>query len=141
MAGGQGRDGRNSDTKASNVAVSGPTISLLKGGGAIRGRGEKFSANPVSGILYAIGVEPIDSSHLATGAITALLATTLIYLSKWPLQPLDLSTASAFAGLLVAVGGALVKYYKSRTALSAPSVAPVVPIAPPNLVQEPPIAA
>jgi hypothetical protein len=42
----------------------------------------------------------------------------------------------AFAGLLVAVGGALVKYYKSRTALPAPPVAPVVPLAPPNLVRE-----
>jgi hypothetical protein len=50
-------------------------------------------------------------------------------------------TASAFAGLFVAFGEALVKYYKSRTALAAPRVASVVPIAPPNLVQEPPIAA
>ncbi len=83
----------------------------------------------------------MDSSHVATGAITALLATALIYISKWPLQPLDMPTASAFAGLFVAFGGALVKYYKSRTALAAPRVAPVVPIAPPNLVQEPPIAA
>jgi DNA-binding NarL/FixJ family response regulator len=92
-------------------------------------------------VRHAKRGEWMDSSHVATGTITALLATALAYLSKWPLQPLDLSTASAFAGLLVAVGGALVKYYKSRTALSAPSVAPVVPIAPPNLVQEPPIAA
>ena len=51
----------------------------------------------------------MDSSHVATGAITALLATTLLYLSHWPLQPLDLTTASAFAGLLVAAGGAAVK--------------------------------
>jgi hypothetical protein len=83
----------------------------------------------------------MDSSHVATGAITALLATALIYFSKWPLQPLDMPTASAIAGLLVAFGGALVKYYKSRTALPAPPVAPVVQITPPNLVQEPPIAA
>ena len=32
----------------------------------------------------------MDSSHVATGAITALLATALIYFSKWPLQPLEL---------------------------------------------------
>jgi hypothetical protein len=83
----------------------------------------------------------MDSSHVATGTITALLATALVYLSKWPLQPLDLPTASAFAGLLVAFAGALVKYHKSRTALPAPPVSPVVPIAPPNLVQVPPIAA
>jgi hypothetical protein len=83
----------------------------------------------------------MDSSHVATGTITALLATALIYFSKWPLQALDLPTASAIAGLLVAFGGALVKYYKSRTALPAPPVAAVVPLAPPSLVQEPPAAA
>ena len=47
----------------------------------------------------------MDSSHIATGTITALLATVLVYLSHWPLQPLDLPTAAAFAGLLVAAGG------------------------------------
>ena len=90
---------------------------------------------------HANGVKRMDSSHIATGAITALLATALVYLSKWPLQALDPPTASAFAGLLVAFGGALVKYYKSRTAVPAPPVASVVPLAPPNLVQEPPAAA
>jgi hypothetical protein len=83
----------------------------------------------------------MESSHVATGTITALLATALVYLSNWPLQPLDLPTASAFAGLLVAVGGALVKLYKSRTARPAPPVVPVVPIIPANVVHEPPIAA
>ena len=84
----------------------------------------------------------MDASHVATGTITALLATVLVYLSHWPLQPLDLPTASA--GLLVAVGGALVKFYKSRT---APTARPVVsggsvaPVAPPNVIHEPPIAA
>jgi hypothetical protein len=56
----------------------------------------------------------MNASHVATGGITALLATVLVYLSHWPLQPLDLSTASAFAGLLVAAGVGLVKLYKSR---------------------------
>jgi len=42
----------------------------------------------------------MDSSHIATGTITALLATALVYLSHWPVQSLDLPTASAFAGLL-----------------------------------------
>jgi len=70
----------------------------------------------------------MDSSHIATGTITALLATTLFYLSHWPLQPLDLPTASAFAGLLVAAGGAAVKFYKSRTLPVAEPLAPVVSI-------------
>ena len=70
----------------------------------------------------------MDASHVATGAITALLATALVYLSHWPLQPLDLPTASAFAGLLVAGGGAGVKYYKSRTASVVMSTGSVVPI-------------
>src|SRR6516225_7777841 len=49
MAEGRGGDGRNSDTAAVSFAVSAPTISLPKGGGAIRGLGEKFAANPVTG--------------------------------------------------------------------------------------------
>jgi hypothetical protein len=86
----------------------------------------------------------MNASHVATGGITALLATVLVYLSHWPLQPLDLPTASAFAGLLVAAGGALVKLYKSRTAPTARPVVPEVPIAPvasPSIVHEPHIAA
>ena len=83
----------------------------------------------------------MDSSHVATGAITALLATTLLYLSHWPLQPLDLTTASAFAGLLVAAGGAAVKFYKSRTTPGVAPLAPEVSIAPTNAVHEPSIAA
>jgi RHS repeat-associated protein len=40
---------RNSGRLVSNPAASVPTISLPKGGGAIRGIGEKFAANPVNG--------------------------------------------------------------------------------------------
>jgi len=69
--------------------------------------------------------------------ITALLATVLVYLSHWPLQPLDLPTASAFAGLLVAAGGGLVKLYKSRNGPIArpllPEI-PITPVAPPSVV-------
>jgi hypothetical protein len=39
----------NSGKGANNTAASVPTISLTKGGGAIRGMGEKFAANPVTG--------------------------------------------------------------------------------------------
>lgn len=55
----------------------------------------------------------MDSSHVATGAITSLIATVLVYLSHWPLQPLDLPTASAIAGLIVAAVGGVVKLYKT----------------------------
>ena len=79
----------------------------------------------------------MDSSHIAAGTITALLATVLVYLSHWPLQPLDLPTASAFAGLLVAAGGGAVKFYKSRTASVAEPLAPVVSITSANPGQEP----
>jgi hypothetical protein len=78
----------------------------------------------------------MDSSHIATGTITALLATALVYLSHWPFQPLDLSTASAFAGLLIAAGGAAVKFYKSRTAPVADPLAPVVSITSANAGHE-----
>ena len=83
----------------------------------------------------------MDSSHVATGAITALLATALLYLSHWPLQPLDLTTASAFAGLLVAAGGAAVRFYKSRTTPAVVPLAPVVSIAPTNAVHDSSLAA
>jgi hypothetical protein len=79
----------------------------------------------------------MDSSHIATATITALLATVLVYLSHWPLQPLDLPTASALAGLLVAAGGGAVKFYKSRTAPVAERLAPVVSITSANPGQEP----
>jgi len=79
----------------------------------------------------------MDASHVATGTITALLATALVYLTHWPLQPLDLPTASAFAGLLVAAGGGAVKFYKSRTAPAAEPLAPVVSITPANAAHEP----
>ena len=79
----------------------------------------------------------MDSSHIAAGTITALLATVLVYLSHWPLQPLDLPTAAAFAGLLVAAGGAAVKFYKSRIAPVAEALAPVVSITSANARQEP----
>ena len=79
----------------------------------------------------------MDSSHIATGTITALLATVLVYLSHWPLQPLDLPTASALAGLLVAACGGAVKFYKSRTASVAEPRAPVVSITSANPGQEP----
>lgn len=64
----------------------------------------------------------MDSSHVATGAITALIATVLVYLSHYPWQPLDLPTASAFAGLLVAAGGAVVKLYQSYRPLPQPTI-------------------
>jgi hypothetical protein len=79
----------------------------------------------------------MDASHIATGTITALLATALVYFSHWPLQPLDLPTASAFAGLLIAAGGAAVKFYKSRTAAAAEPLAPVVSITSVNTGHEP----
>jgi len=79
----------------------------------------------------------MDASHIATGTITALLATALVYFSHWPPQPLDLPTASAFAGLLTAAGGAAVKFYKSRTAAATEPLAPVVSITSMNTGHEP----
>ena len=37
------------DLKANEGPTSAPSIALPKGGGAIRGIGEKFAANPVTG--------------------------------------------------------------------------------------------
>jgi hypothetical protein len=45
----QGSGGESAAAGNDNRLVSAPTISLPKGGGAIRGMGEKFAANPVTG--------------------------------------------------------------------------------------------
>jgi hypothetical protein len=92
-------------------------------------------------ILLTRRRQPMDSSHIATGTITALLASALAYITHWPLQPLDLSTASAVAGLLVAAGGGAVKFYKSRRAPIVEALAPVVSITPANDGLEPARAA
>jgi len=48
--GGADKSVQGTDEAASNKSTfSPPTISLPKGGGAIRGIGEKFAANPVTG--------------------------------------------------------------------------------------------
>jgi hypothetical protein len=41
--------GDKQQASAENNRISAPSISLPKGGGAIRGIGEKFAANPVTG--------------------------------------------------------------------------------------------
>ena len=42
-------DARDSGSRRDQFMVAAPSISLPKGGGAIRGMGEKFAANPVTG--------------------------------------------------------------------------------------------
>lgn len=42
-----GSDGKGAEASAKSTSI--PSISLPKGGGAIRGMGEKFAANPVTG--------------------------------------------------------------------------------------------
>lgn len=47
---GQGSDSKKADGQSTDPElIKSPTISLPKGGGAIRGIGEKFAANPVTG--------------------------------------------------------------------------------------------
>jgi len=49
MINGPSQDGNQQGTAQEQSPRSAPTISLPKGGGAIRGMGEKFAANPVTG--------------------------------------------------------------------------------------------
>ena len=49
MINGQSRDGEQKGSSQEKSQITAPTISLPKGGGAIRGIGEKFTANPVTG--------------------------------------------------------------------------------------------
>src|ERR1700724_3482435 len=44
-----GTSKQNENNKSGNSHVSAPSLSLPKGGGAIRGMGEKFAGNPVTG--------------------------------------------------------------------------------------------
>ena len=62
----------------------------------------------------------MNSSHIATGTITSLIATALVYLSHWPWQALDVATASAFAGLIVAGVGGVVKFYQTMRPATRP---------------------
>ena len=41
------------------------------------------------------------------GTITSLLASSMVYLTHWPLQPLTDEEALNFAGLIVLLGGML----------------------------------
>jgi hypothetical protein len=60
VPGGSGNAGTNGETADATANIA-PTISLPKGGGAIRGMGEKFAANPVTGtgsMTVPIAVSP-----------------------------------------------------------------------------------
>jgi virulence plasmid B protein len=58
-------DARDSGSRGDQFMVAAPSISLPKGGGAIRGMGEKFAANPVTG-SGPMSV-PIDTSPGRSG--------------------------------------------------------------------------
>lgn len=46
----------------------------------------------------------MNTSHIvATGGATGLLAQVYVYLTHWPLQPMDSNTATAFAGLTIMI--------------------------------------
>ncbi len=61
-----------SDSASSSFAASAPTIQLPKGGGAIRGMGEKFAANPVTGTGSMSVPIPTSSGRAGFGPQLAL---------------------------------------------------------------------
>ena len=70
----------------------------------------------------------MNSSHvIATGGVTAMLAQILVWLTHWPLQPMDQNTALAVAGLLVASVGGLAVARINRKRESNPAVPPTTP--------------
>lgn len=71
----------------------------------------------------------MNPSHVAaTGGVTAMIAQVLVWLTHWPVQPLDANTALAVAGLLVsAVGSGGLAWWR-RT--PAPAAAPPPAAAP-----------
>ena len=82
-----GRSGSNDNRSTGGFGVTAPSISLPKGGGAIRGIGEKFAANPVTG----------------TGSMTVPIATSpgapaSGRSSRCPTTPAPATARSASAG-------------------------------------------
>jgi hypothetical protein len=55
----------------------------------------------------------MNASHVSVAGITAMLAIVLVWGTTLPIRALDLPTASALAGLLVAATGGAVKLYQS----------------------------
>ena len=70
----------------------------------------------------------MNSSHvIATGGVTAMLAQILVWLTHWPLQPMDQNTALAVAGLLVASVGGLAVARINRKREGNPAAPPTTP--------------
>jgi hypothetical protein len=75
----------------------------------------------------------MNGTHFAAaGGLTSLIAQALVYLTHWPLQPMDDATAMAFAGLIVIVlGGGSIGLLNLRKATPrAPQDAAASPIVP-----------
>ena len=55
----------------------------------------------------------MNGSHIALGSIgTSAIASILMWMTHWPIQPLDQNTAMAISGLAVAVlGGGGVAFF------------------------------
>lgn len=72
----------------------------------------------------------MNGSHVAaTSGITAMIAEILMWVTHWPLQPLDEPTAMAIAGLTVAFlgGGGLAIFNATRSdGASDPPASPPV---------------
>lgn len=73
----------------------------------------------------------MNGTHFAAaGGLTALIAQALMYLTNWPLQPMDSNTAMAFAGLLVAiVGGGGLGFFNLRKPGDPATALPAAPAA------------
>jgi len=54
------------------------------------------------------------------GTGTALLAQVLMWLTHWPLQPLNTDEAMALAGLIMGGTGLLMHYLQGKKAANAP---------------------
>lgn len=71
----------------------------------------------------------MNGTHIAIGGgITAMIAGVLVWLTHWPLQPLDEKTAMDIAGLIVAIfgGGAfgIANFLKKNGDESSPPATP-----------------
>ena len=57
----------------------------------------------------------MNLSHVtAAGGVTGMLASVLMWLSHWPLQPLTADTSASIAGLLVAAAAGVAAWRRRK---------------------------
>lgn len=60
-----------------------------------------------------------------SSAATTMVADVLMWLTHWPLQPLNQDEAMALGGILISAAGLLVHFYQAKKGATAPATVPL----------------